>query len=31
LAALNHLFEQAGMPPVPIRDIEREIEHYVTR
>jgi photosystem II stability/assembly factor-like uncharacterized protein len=31
LAALNGLFEREGMQPVPIHDIEREIEHYVTR
>ena len=31
LAALNREFERDGLPAVPIRDIEREIERFVTR
>lgn len=31
LAALNREFERDGLPTVPIQDIEREIEHFVTR
>jgi photosystem II stability/assembly factor-like uncharacterized protein len=31
LTVLNHLFKRAGMPLVPIHDIEREIDRCVTR
>jgi photosystem II stability/assembly factor-like uncharacterized protein len=31
LAMLNREFSRAGLSPVPMREIEREIDHYLTR